>query len=115
MHPKNTKMPNPPAIVVYYITQILRVPVFSDTDLSIFKTKKWYDWVKSHNLDPFIVHLMNGTMKERYGLELPDGVGIHLEQDAISIVEKWLQAWDKMGKRSYQHHDSTIFRQFIVN
>lgn len=115
MHPPYARIPNPPAIVVYYITQVLKKPVFSNTDLFIFRTKKWYDWVKSHNLDPSIVCLMDGILKEGYGLKLPDGMNIHLEPDSIKIVEDWLALWDKMEKRSYEMHDSTIFRSLMVN
>lgn len=120
LYPHGVEMPDNIAILLYYITRILGKPVFARTELSLFRTPSWWQWIKDNNLPPSIAELMNGTLEASYGLKSedidPERTNIELADDSAVICEQWIAGWrEQCTHRSYRQHESTEFRSLLAN
>lgn len=120
LYPHGVEMPDNIAILLYYITRILGKPVFARTELSLFRTPSWWQWIKDNNLPPSIAELMNGTLEAPYGLKSedidPERTNIELADDSAVICEQWIAGWrEQCTHRSYRQHESTEFRSLLAN
>lgn len=120
-HPHCVLIPDSISIILYYITRVLRKPVFAGTELGIFRTPAWWRWIKDNNLPPSVMRLMNGTLTETYGLKVEEGqdvmtTSVNLDDDLARVCTLWLEGWRKQcGHRTYTHHEATEARPLLPN
>jgi hypothetical protein len=118
LHPHCVVTPNNVTIILYYITRVLNMPVFLNTELGIFCTPRWWQWIRDSNLPPSIAMLMHGTLKEEYGLKMEgcgSTVSISLDDESALLMEQWLKGWkDQCPRRSYSQH-SRVFSVFTFS
>lgn len=92
--------------------------VFLNTELGIFCTPRWWQWIRDSNLPPSIAMLMHGTLKEEYGLKMEgygSTVSISLDDESALLMEQWLKGWkDQCPRRSYSQH-SRVFSVFTFS
>lgn len=119
-HPHCCIAPDNISLLLYYITRVIGKPVFARTQLSLFRTPVWWQWIQENNLPPSIVNLMDGTLEENYGLKIEGGdvetTNINLADDSALICERWLEGWrEQCAHRSYRQHNTTEFRPLLAN
>lgn len=80
-------------VIVYYVTHVVGVPIFVDTDLKWFRTPKFAQWIKESNLPGHYLNIMRGTLQENYGCRIPLNVAIELPATEIAKIERWISSW----------------------
>lgn len=101
--------PSPQNLIVYYVTKVLGLPIWADTDLTIFDTYKWIEWLQSKNLPYLYKNLFSkGTLKSEYDSKLPSDMVLAMPDSMVKEVEEWLDHEAKQPKWNY----SRIFHEF---
>ena len=73
-------------LIVYYVTRVVGVPIFVDTDLQWFHTPRFADWVREWNLPGQYLDVMRGSLVQNFGCRIPPGVSIELPRPEIEKI-----------------------------
>lgn len=88
-----TEYPAVSDLIVYYVTRVVQVPIFVDTDLQWFRTPVFAKWVQENNLPGYYFDIMKGSLQTTYGCSVPEGVVIELPRQEEQKIERWLSSW----------------------
>lgn len=88
-----TEYPALSDLIVYYVTRVVGVPIFVDTDLQWFHTPRFFEWVKENNLPGNYLDVMRGSLVSDFNCRIPRGVSIELPRPEIEKIERWLTSW----------------------
>lgn len=88
-----TEYPSLSDVIVYYVTRIVGVPIFVDTDLRWFRTPKFAEWAMENNLPGAYFDIMKGSLQTTYGCRIPKGMLIELPRPEEEKIERWLSSW----------------------
>lgn len=89
-------------LIVYYVTRVVCVPIYSDTDLAWFNTPVFGQWVQDNNLPSAYLGLMRGSLKSAWGCRIPAEMCIELPPKEEEKIVRWLASWrDDTFRREY--------------
>ena len=96
-------------LIVYYVTRVVGVPIFVDTDLQWFHTPRFFEWVKENNLPGNYLDVMKGSLVSDFNCRIPRGVSIELPRNEEEKIERWLESWKR---DTFPRRYTMAFRNF---
>ena len=100
--------------VVYYVTCVLGLPIFINTELFIFNTPKYIKWLQENNLPYWFKDLMlsHNKLSDEFKSHFSKEVALVLPPNKKKLIEDWIEKCRKAPRWNYKNIQHEFMKFF---